>query len=163
MKKFLIATVAVAMSAMAAPAFAQSIEGSIGIATIDTYGVNLNAAHGILGWQSGSIFGAEAEAQVGFSKETITPGVEADLNFEFGGYATASANLGDNFALFARAGYAWVDAETSTGVDLGDDGFAWGLGGKFFFDGLNGVRLDYTKFDFDNDQDVYSIAYVRRF
>ena len=35
------------------------------------------------------------------------------------------------------------------------------------FDGANGVRVDYTKMDFDNsgsdDVDVWSISYVRRF
>ena len=57
-----------------------------------------------------------------------------------------------------------MDAETNTGIDLGDEGFAYGVGGKFFLDGKNGARIDFTKYDLDvGDVDVWSIGYVRRF
>ena len=163
MKKYLIAAAAVALGAIAAPAYAQSIDGSIGVTSFDTYGVNLTAAQGILSWRSASFFGAEAEGAVGFGSENIAPGVDIELNFEFAGYATATADINNNVALFGRVGYASLDVENSLGLDLGDDGLAWGLGAKVFLDGVNGVRLDYTKYDFDNDTDVYAIAYVRRF
>jgi len=36
--------------------------------------------------------------------------------------------------------------------------------GQYFFHGKNGVRLDYTRHDFDeNKVDARSVGYVRRF
>lgn len=41
----------------------------------------------------------------------------------------------------------------------------YGVGGQYFFDGKNGVRVDYTRQDFSGmpTEDTWSVAYTRRF
>ncbi len=50
---------------------------------------------------------------------------------------------------------------------MGVDSVNYGVGGEYFFDGKNGVRVDYTRFDFQKsgaaDADTWSVGYVRRF
>lgn len=163
MRKLLVVAAAGALAAFAAPAYAQSIEGSVSWSSVDTFGVNLNAINAALSWRAPNFFGAEVEAGFGLGDENISPGVNVNFDWEIAAYATATADISENLALFARVGFANVEAGTNTGVDLGDSGLAWGVGGKFFFDGRNGLRADYTKYDMDNDTDVYSLGYVRRF
>ena len=164
MKKFLAAAAAVTLLGVSAPAMAQSLDGSISYASVDADGVDLGAIRGALSWQSSNFIGLEGELGFGVSDEDLAPGLTAELNTIFGAYVTANADLSENATIFARVGFASADAETNTGIDLGDEGLAYGVGGKFFLDGKNGVRVDYTKYDFDNgDADVWSIGYVRRF
>ena len=42
---------------------------------------------------------------------------------------------------------------------------SYGAGAQYMFDGVNGVRADYTRYDFDEggDMDSFGLAYVRRF
>ena len=164
MKKFLAAAAAVTLMSVAAPAMAQSLDGSLSYASVDADGVDLGAVVGTLSWQSSNFIGVEGELGFGVSDDDIAPGITAELNTVFGAYVTANAAMSENATLFARVGFASVDAETNTGIDAGDEGLAYGVGAKFFIDGKNGVRLDFTHYDFDNgDADAWSIGYVRRF
>ena len=165
MRKLVGAACAVLLMSVAAPAMAQDgLEGSISYASVDADGVELGAVVGNLSWRSSNFIGLEGELGFGVSDDDVAPGVTAELNTVFGAYVTATADINENFAVFGRVGFAAADAESNTGIDLGDEGLAYGAGAKFFLDGVNGLRLDYTKYDFDNGEaDVWMIGYVRRF
>ncbi len=163
MKKYLAAAAAVALMGFAAPAMAQNIEGSVSYASVSVEDVDLGAIRGALSWQSSNFIGLEGEFAFGVGDDDIIPGVTAELKTMYGVYATATADISENAAIFARVGYAGGEVEAA-GLSSDDSGLAYGAGAKFFLDGKNGVRIDYTKLDFDDgDADVWSIGYVRRF
>ena len=74
---------------------------------------------------------------------------------------------------YGTVGYTALDAE---GADLGaltgrieEDGESvnYGVGGNYFFDANNGIRADWTRRDFTDDNggevDTYGVSYIRRF
>ena len=116
-------------------------------------------------------FGVEADILFGVVDETVNAfGTDVDVSADigFGGFGVARLPLGENNSnLFIRAGYGTLNIEgEALGVTVAEDvdGFAYGLGGEFYFDGVNGVRVDYTIYDGDDgDLDTYGIHYIRRF
>ena len=175
MKKLIATAAAVALMGVAAPAFAQNLDGSIGYSMVNATDVDLGALTARLSWTSSSIFGVEGEAQFGISDDSITdagpPPITVDLGLEYAYaiYGTAGVPVGDNGRVFARLGYGSQSFEASSSgisVSESDQSFNYGVGAQFFLaDGKNGVRVDYTVHDFNDggDADVWSIAYVRRF
>ena len=52
------------------------------------------------------------------------------------------------------------------GLWHGGDSWNYGAGANYYLDGVNGVRADWTRRDFDGDSnelDSYTLSYVRRF
>jgi hypothetical protein len=96
-----------------------------------------------------SNFGAEGEVSVGV-------GDDNGLDTAWGVFGKGAIPLGEVTELFARVGY--VDAEADGGA--GGDGVAFGAGGQFTITGRSGVRLDYTRYEFEDDVDSWSISYV---
>lgn len=167
---------AVAVAAIAAPAAAQSfqdpswyVSGGYANVSAEDADVSLDAVTTRVGARFNPYFGAEGELSIGVGEEEVAPGVDANLNYDAAIYAVGAVPVSPNLELFARAGYGTSEIEVSGGgLTLAEDGDSWnyGVGANYFIDGLNGVRADYTRRDFQDDggeADVWSISYVRRF
>lgn len=176
--KALIATAATAALAAAfAPVAASAQEatgayGSIGYSHHDFDGANVGAIQGRLGYRFTPYLGVEGELGGGVKGDDISVGgvpVEVDLNHSAALYGVAFLPVAPNADLYARLGYGTseADAKGPGGVSARIDGDSWnyGVGGQYFFDGLNGVRADYTRHDFKDsgEANVWSIGYVRKF
>ena len=175
MRNILIA--AAAVSAFAAPAFAQTTQGptyygTLGYSQLDHSDGDLGAVTGRLGAKFNPYIGVEGEASVGVKDDDFTiAGVDGKLEHQYdaAAYLVGSYPVTPNFELFARGGYGTskIKAELA-GLEEEADGESWnyGAGANYYFDGQNGVRADWTRRDFtDSDvkADVYSVSYVRRF
>ena len=75
-----------------------------------------------------------------------------------------------NFELFGRVGYGATSIKAEVaGTEAEADGESvnYGVGGNYFFDANNGIRADWTRRDFTDDDggevDTYGLSYVRRF
>lgn len=174
MKSLVIAASAAAL-AMAAPALAQAQDtgwyGSVGYANVDIDPVNLGALQGRLGYRMHPNFGVEGELGFGVGDDSVNvagANVDVELNTQAAVYAVGYLPVSDNIDLFARAGWGVADVEAAaagTSFSGSDDGFAWGVGGQAFLTDKDGVRLDWTRHDFDQggEADVWAIAYTRKF
>ncbi|HEY9218924.1 MAG TPA: porin family protein [Phenylobacterium sp.] len=175
--KTLVVAAAAAAALLSIPAMASAQEtsgvyGTIGYAHLDADDVNLGGVQGRLGYRFHPNFAVEGEAAFGINDDEINVGpglnVDVELKHELAAFAVGYLPVSPNFDLLARVGYATASIEASGAGVSGDedvDGFAYGVGAQFFFDGLNGIRGDYTHHDFedDADADVWAIAYSRRF
>ncbi len=163
MKKLLIAASAAALS-LAAPALAHaeaSVYGTIGYANVSVDPVNLGVIQGRLGVNLTPHFGVEAEAAFGVADDEIL-GISVELTHTYGAFAVARLPVSENMDIFVRGGFASAEVDVG-GTSASEDGAAYGVGVEGFFTPNDGVRLDYTRYDFGGDADVWSIAYVRKF
>jgi hypothetical protein len=192
MKVMLAAASALTLFAVAAPAMAQSLGevrpyGSIGYTQyridevendfdVESSEIDFGAVTGRFGGKFNPYLGAEGEIQVGVNDaEETSQGftVSAGINYAASVYAVGFVPLSPNADLLARVGVGVTEveaeasgfgqsaSETRSGATL-----AYGVGGQYFFDGVNGVRADYTRFDGEDDSaeaDSVSINYVRKF
>jgi hypothetical protein len=83
--------------------------------------------------------------------------------------------IAPNADLLARIGYGRTELKGELQgfeVEASGTGVSFGIGGQYFFDGLNGIRLDYTRQEFSEDDDneiqggdldTFTISYARRF
>lgn len=173
MRLFVIA--AVAASAVALPAAAQTgskpeITASAGYTRF---------ADGSQDWDGHSAtarvaarfhryFGVEAEGSLGLGSSEIA-GVDLKMNHTVAAFAVAYLPLSENFDLTARLGYGSTEFEAEVGGMSATESFsgvAAGIGGQYFFDESNGVRMDVTRHhydDLDGGFDAVSFGYIRRF
>ena len=168
---------AAAVSALAAPAFAQSVQGpsyygTLGYSQLDHSDGDLGAVTGRIGAKFSPYIGVEGEASVGIKDDDFTiAGVDGKLEHEYdaAAYVVGTLPVTQNLELFARGGYGTTKIKAEiAGIDEDADGESWnyGAGANYYFDGQNGVRADWTRRDFEDDAgeaDVYSVSYVRRF
>jgi opacity protein-like surface antigen len=164
MKSLMIAASAAVLSIAAVPAVsrAQEVYGTIGYAGVDANGADLGAIQGRLGYRFNPYVGIEGEAAFGVGDDTIG-GVDIELKHELGAYLVGFVPVTPGADLFARVGYTSSQFDTSLG-DIDGDGFAWGVGGQYRFTDKDGVRLDWTRHDYDiGDADVWSVGYARKF
>ena len=166
MKTILIAAAAAA-ALLAAPAFAQAqdVYASIGIGVIDASPVKLGVATVRLGAQLSPVFGVEAEGSMGVSGDQIL-GVNYDMNSEYGAFLTARKAIGENGAIIGRVGYASAELEASVGPLSATDtqsGAAYGLGLEGKIGPSSSIRLDWTRYNFDENADAISVAFVHHF
>lgn len=162
MKTLMIAASAAAL-ALAAPALAQaqSVYGNIGYANVDVDPVNLGAIQGRLGVDVTPNFAIEGEAAFGVADDTIL-GTSVELSHSFGIFLVGKVPVSESVDLFARAGFS--SAEVDVGGTTGsEDGAAYGVGAQVFFTENDGVRFDYTRYDYGGDADVWAVSYVRKF
>jgi outer membrane immunogenic protein len=118
-------------------------------------GAELGGLTGRVGVGFGQHFAVEGEASLGVKDDS---GLELDS--ALGIFGLARLPVAPNFDLFGRVGVARI--ETSPGGD--EDGLAYGLGGEFHLTDRDGIRGDFTRYDFDaGEVDTLAIAYVRRF
>ncbi len=150
------AVVAAASAALSAQAQEANIYINGGYTQFDGNNVDLGAITGRVGVGFGPYFGVEGEASFGVDDDG---GIELDN--ELGLFGFGKVPVSERFELFARLGYSQI--ETSPGGD--NDGWAYGVGGQFFFTSVDGVRADFTRHDLDNggEVDAYSVSYVRKF
>lgn len=176
MRTLAITAIAAAVAAVAVPASAQSWSspswyGSLGYGNVsaEDADVDLDTITGRVGARFNPYFGVEGEASFGLSDEEVLPGVDVSLNYDAAAYAVGFVPVSQNLELFGRIGYGTTEIEASGGgLTASEDGDSWnyGVGANYFFDGLNGVRADYTRRDFQDDggeADVWTVSYIRRF
>ncbi|WP_417468548.1 porin family protein [Maricaulis sp.] len=115
-------------------------------------------------------FGVEGQANIGIGDDSVTvlgTPVDVSLDYAVGVFGVVRAFSNENGNVFLRAGYTDSQVDASVpgySVSADSDAWAYGVGGEYLFDGRNGVRFDYTKFDYDGgDADVFGVSYVRRF
>ena len=176
MFKTAIAASALFLAALPTVASAQDeprLYGSLGYSAIDTGQAELGAVTARVGYKFLPYLGVEGEAGIGVKDDGYDVSIGGssgaiELKQDFAAYAVGFLPLGENFEVFARAGYGSTAIEaTSAGVTARADGesFNYGLGANAFFRN-DGVRVDWTRRDFTDDAgeaDVWSVSYVRRF
>lgn len=166
MKTILSAAVAAA-ALLSAPAMAHAADvyGSIGVGIVDSSPVKLGAVQVRGGLQLTPVIGIEAEGSMGVSGDKIL-GVNFDLNNEYGAYLTARWNFNEKGALVGRVGYASAEFEASSGpISVTDtqSGAAFGVGLEGRVATSTSIRLDWTRYSFDQDADAYTVALVHHF
>lgn len=186
--KSLIAFAAVAAAAaIAAPASAQTLpsylqgmsyNASLGYTGIAWGGNNLGAVTLRAGAGLGKYVGVEGEGNFGVADATASLGsvsAKTHLNNAYAGYFVAHYPVMPNGNLFARVGFGHIDAQQSVSVAGvgsvtardGVDSLNYGAGGEYFFDGKNGLRIEYTRYDLRTDNaknaDTWSLSFVRKF
>lgn len=159
MNKALIAATAAAAALVAAPAVAQDAQsyGNIGYSYADFDGADFDVIHGRIGAHYEHV-GGEVEAGFGVNSDSV-----ADLDWSVAAYATGWLTINDSFALIGRIGAGYT-GYSAPGVEDSDFSFNYGVGAQFTF-GDNGVRADYTRWDYQDleEADVWSLSYVRKF
>lgn len=182
----IIAAGALALFALAAPAFAQStawympsgLYGNLGYSNLDSTSTpkpDLNAVTGRIGARFGRYVGIEGEGSVGFGSDTDTLAgdiVRTHLDNQYAGYVVGFLPVLPHLDLLARVGYGgqqWNvrDDTLATSHDHQFDSVNYGLGAQYDFNGKDGVRLDYTRYDAqdrgDPNSNVWGVSYVRKF
>jgi len=168
-----LALVTVAVAALAGAANAESsfyVNG--GYSAFDGDGATLNGLTARGGVFFNDYFGVEGEISFGLGEEELEPGADIELSNQYGGYVIGKLPAGENFDVFGRIGYGSAEFDVNVdGVGSGSadvDGFAFGVGGQFFFTENFGIRGEYTRFeaedeDLDGGLDTYSVSAVFRF
>ena len=182
MKVMLSAAVAAAalFAASAASAQMAPLYGTVGYthygAEVEGEELNLGAITGRLGTRLHPNFAVEGEASLGVRDEEESGGgftASLGLNYQALAYAVGIIPIAPNAELFGRVGYGVTDIEVEfTGPGISESAsesegtIGLGVGGQYFFDGRNGVRAEYTRYDFQDDGgdiDSVSISYVMKF
>ncbi|WP_332771761.1 porin family protein [Phenylobacterium sp.] len=167
-----IAAAALPMAAQAQDLGPTTFYGSAGYSHADLDDVKLGAITGRVGARFGQYLGVEGEAGFGVKDDTVRVGatnVDVELKNSFAVYGVGFLPVAPNADLYARVGYGTTEIKASApGASASADGDSWnyGVGGQYFLDDKNGVRADYTRYDFrdgDGDADVWSVGYVRKF
>ena len=173
--KIALATAAISTFATAAQAQDSGIYVNVGVDAVE---FDAFAITGRVGYEFNQFFSVEGQGSFGVIDDSDDElGADVSADYSLGGFARASYPIGDQFSVFARGGYHFsqlgIDVDGfADSFDFDFDGFAFGGGIEYIFDGKNGVRLDATFLDADFDEDgfeasgtleTYSIAYVRKF
>jgi outer membrane immunogenic protein len=134
---------------------------------------SLGAIQGRLGYRFHPNFAVEGEAATGIKSGDleVAPGTDAKvkLKSQMAIYGVGLLPLSDRFDLFGRVGYGTQDIKVKAlGVSASDDveSVNYGVGAQYSFDGMNGIRGEYTKYDFQDgggSVDSLSLSYVRKF
>ena len=189
--KALFGAAAIAALLVATPTFAQGFGSSTYINlgytnfALDEVGdeeigenvdFNLGTVTGRIGARVNNYFGLEGELGVGVQGEEEVDGansLETKIKYEAAAFAVGFLPIGPNTDLIARAGVGTTELEFdySGPLSIPDETgretlFGLGVGAQHFFDGVNGIRGDYTRYSGEDDSaefDAFSIAYVRRF
>lgn len=169
------AAVASVAALTAMPAAAQTVPsfyGNLGYSVVDGDDATLGALGGRVGARLHNNFGVEGELAFGVDGDSTRVGavdVKTDLKHSLAAYGVGFLPVNEQFELLARVGYGTTKIRAkAAGVSVSDSDESWnyGVGAQYSFDGLNGVRGDYTRHDFGNggsDADVWSVSYVRKF
>jgi hypothetical protein len=181
MKATLIAAGAIAAVLAAAPAFADPLNlnsvtgyGTLGYTNLDRDGggsPDFSAITGRLGARFGPYLGVEGELSGGLNSDHVSTAAgpaDVRMHLQYAGYGVGFLPLAPNADLFARIGYGQTQFHGSaSGTPFHGDDDSWnlGAGGQYFFDRSNGLRADYTRFNYDHgpDANVWSVAFVRKF
>jgi opacity protein-like surface antigen len=183
MKKSLIAAASLAVITAALPVASQAqglftptektgAYANLNLGYADGGSPDLGIVQGRLGYRFNNYLGVEGEAATGIKSDTDTIGgvdVTTKLRHEFAAYGVGFLPIGPNTDLLARVGYGTTRIKASAlGVsDSGsEESWNFGVGAQHLFDGLNGVRVDYTRQEFNHDAghaNVWTVGYARKF
>jgi len=176
MKNALIAAAALAATLALAPAASAQEAATTGAYVnlnvgLADYGPNLWGIQGRLGYRVNNWFGVEGEIATGIKGDDVQVGavsVDTKLKHQVAAYLVGFLPAGENTDLIARVGYGSSKVKASAaGISAAgsDESFNFGVGAQHHFDGLNGVRFDYTRHEFDDNghANVWSIGYSRKF
>lgn len=176
MKKALISAAALAaMLALASGAQAQEattgayVNLNVGLA--DSGPANLWGLGGRLGYRFHQNFGVEGEGSFGIKSDDATVlGVDADvkLKHQLAAYLVGFLPVNEKTDLIARVGYGTQKIKVSAlgaSASGSEESVNFGVGVQHHFDGLNGIRADFTRQEFDGsgNANVWSIGYSRKF
>lgn len=195
--KMILAAASAAAIALVLPAAAQAqdataptgLYGNLGYAQAGIDGYDVGAIQGRVGYRMNNWFGVEGELAGGVksdkSSTTVTSGTttatvntKVKLRHAEAIYAVGFVPVSPNLDLLARIGYGNTKAKVTASStvagapfalsDSADgDSFNYGVGAQYHLDGVNGIRVDYTRHDYRDDgaghADVWSVAYSRKF
>ncbi len=176
MRNILLATAAISLFAV--PAMAQTVStpqwyGTAGYTALDADDATLGAITGRVGARIHPNFAVEGEASIGVVDDDITvAGVNGSVEQDYDAalYAVGVLPVTPNFELFGRVGYGTTSIKADVaGVSAEEDGESvnYGVGGTYYLNAQNGLRADWTRRDFTDDNggevDTYGVSYVRRF
>jgi outer membrane immunogenic protein len=163
MKLVAISIAALATAMMAATPAAARVIGDTGAyvgagyTQYDAEDVDVGGGTLRAGYRFHPNFGVEGEASFGIEGDTAdnlgTP-VDVDLNQQYGVYGIGFLPISENFELFARAGYATIDAQSSVGgftAGTEDDGVGLGAGVNWGITENFAVRAEYTRLEADEE------------
>ena len=181
MKNALIAAASLAAIATVVPAAAQAQDTTapntgayvnLNAALVDGGQVDLKAIGGRLGYRFMPYLGIEGELATGLKSDTDTIAgvrVNTKLKHTAAAYAVGFLPISPNTDILARIGYGTTKLRAkAAGISASDsvESVNYGVGAQHHFDGVNGVRFDYTRQDFNKSQghaNVWTVGYVRRF
>ena len=184
MKKSLIAAASLAAIAAVLPVASQAqglnlattaktgAYANVNLGIADGGSADLGVISGRLGYRFNNWIGVEGEGATGIKSDTDNIGgvdVKTELKHEFAGYVVGFAPIGPNTDLLARVGYGTTKIKASAlGVSDSNSEESWnfGVGAQHHFDGVNGIRVDYTRQEFNHDAghaNVWSAGYTRKF
>ena len=176
MRNILLATAAISLFSV--PAMAQTVSspqwsGSVGYTVLDGDNVNLGAITGRATARLHPNFAVEGEASIGVKDDDITvAGVNGSVEHDYDAalYAVGVVPVSPNLELFGRVGYGTTSIKADiASVSAQEDGESvnYGVGGTYYLNAQNGLRADWTRRDFTDDNggeiDTYGVSYVRRF
>jgi outer membrane immunogenic protein len=174
-------TTAILAATLAAPALSHAQDatsaprfyGNLGYGVHDMGSADLGSIQGRLGYRYNNWLGVEGELGGGVKSDRVTtaPGVSAKvkLDHEEALYGVGFVPLSDKMELLGRVGYGNTKVSASApGASVSGSNESWniGAGAQYHFDGLNGIRADYTRKEFRSGpgkSDVWSMAYSRKF
>jgi hypothetical protein len=140
-------------------------------ALVDSSDFNVWAVGARAGYRFTDWVGVEGEAAFGAKSDDVTvSGLAANvkLKHEFAGYVVGFLPASENVDVLARIGYGTAKIKASVlgfSASGSDESVNYGVGVQYHV-GPNGVRLDYTRYDFDDggdDANVWALSYSRRF
>ena len=177
--KTLMSAAALAALSVAVPTLSHAqttgpeIYGTLGYAGSRADGADTGAVQGRLGAKLTPHFGVEGELSGGVKDDNIdTNGVRSNIEQTHSAavYGVGFLPVTPNIDLLARVGYGNTQfKQTLAGVEnkFDADSVNYGVGAQYKVDDKNGVRVDYTRQQFrDNDAadaNVVSVGYARKF
>ena len=179
MKTLMSAAALAALSVAAFPALSHAqtsgpqVYGTLGYAGSRADGADTGAVQGRLGAKLTPHFGVEGELSGGVKDDDIdTNGVRSNIEQTHAAavYGVAFLPVTQHIDLIGRVGYGNTQFKnTLAGVEnkFDADSVNYGVGAQYNVDDKNGVRVDYTRQQFrDNDAadaNVLSVGYARKF
>ncbi|MBL8771328.1 MAG: porin family protein [Phenylobacterium sp.] len=177
--KLMIAAATVAAALACAPAMAQAQDAAgapgayvnIGGAYSSQSGIDLGAIQAKVGYRFSPYLGVEGEAAFGVDDDSLRVGAtraKIELKHQFAAYVVGFLPVGANTDLLARVGYGTTKIGASAagvGASGSDESVNLGVGLQHHFDGVNGIRVEYLRSEYDGggDSDTFGVSYVRRF
>jgi outer membrane immunogenic protein len=177
MKTLIAASSLALLAAAPAAAIAQeagttSMYGTLGYAGSSTEGVDLGDLQARIGARFGKYVGIEGELGAGVKNDKTTVSgtdVKIEPQHQAAVYGVGYLPVAPNIDLFARVGYGTSKIKVSgAGTSVADDSDSWnyGVGGQYMVNDKNGVRADYTRYDYRDSSanaDVWALSYLRKF
>lgn len=181
---YLAAASVAALTALPALASAQEatksptgVYGTLGYGQHDYDGPDVGAVQGRLGYRFNKNLAVEGEAGAGINRDKDRDGAlrsSHKITRQGGVYGVAVVPVAPNTEVFARAGYGATRIKSQydlAGVTSSEKdtvkSVRLGAGAQHYFDGANGLRVDYTREEAtssgNRDSNTWSMGYVRRF